>query len=125
MSIVLLLLTLLPAQISLTGTWTMDRVKSDFGRADAPKAFVLHIEQTDNHLSATVFSADDNEERVSYRECRLEAQPDNALSCLMPDGVVETWQLVAADELKITRVVAYKSHPTRQRLVLARSTRLE
>ena len=125
MSSVLLLLTLLPAPASLTGTWAIDRVKSDFGRAAAPKAFFLQIDQTGNYLAATVFNADANGQRVSYRECSIGPQPGSALLCLMPDGVEETWQFTAADELTITRVITNKSQHIRQRLVLARATLLE
>jgi hypothetical protein len=115
------LLTLLPGQASLTGTWALERVKSDFGAVAAPQRFVLHLEQTANHLTVTIFDG----QRVSYRECRIEAPPSSALTCLLPDGIDETWQVTAADELTITRVVSMGSRPTRQRLVLARSTLLE
>ena len=122
---VLLWLTLLPGQASLTGTWALQRVKSDFGSVAAPKEFVLHIEQTGNHLAATIFTADANGQRVSYRECRIEPQPTGALTCLLPDGLDEAWQVTAEDELTITRLITARSQPVRQRLVLARATRLE
>lgn len=122
---VLCLITLLPGPANLTGTWALDRMKSDFGKADAPRQFVLQAEQTGDHLAATIFTADANGRRVNYRECRIEPQPTSALTCLMPDGVDETWQVTAADELTITRVITTKSKPVRQRLVLVRATRLE
>ncbi|HLK49638.1 MAG TPA: hypothetical protein VKT49_15955 [Bryobacteraceae bacterium] len=115
----------MPANASLTGTWAMDRIRSDFGKADAPRQFVLRIEQTGNHLAATVFSADAGGRRVSFRECRMEPQPSGALACLLPDGGDEQWQLTAANELTITRVITASLHPTRQRLVLERSTLLD
>ena len=119
------MLTLLPGHASLTGTWTLDRVRSDFGNVGAPQQFVLQIEQTRNHLAATIFNADASGQRVSYRECRIEPQPNSTLTCLLPDGVDETWQVTSADELTITRVVTSKSQAIRQRLVLARSISLE
>ena len=57
-SVVFALLTLLPGQGSMTGTWRLDRTKSDFGGADAPRLFVLHLEQIGNRLAATMFTAD-------------------------------------------------------------------
>ena len=122
---VLWLLTLLPGPASLTGTWALERVKSDFGKADAPSQFVLQAEQTGNHLAATMFIADAGGKRVNYQECRIEPQPTGALTCLLPDGVDETWQVTAADELTITRVITTESQPVRQRLVLVRATLLE
>ena len=125
MLIVLFLLTLLPGHASLTGTWAMDRVRSDLGRADSPRQFALQIEQTGNHLTATIFNADTTGQRVSDRECRVEAQPSGSLSCLMPDGADEKWEVTSANELTITRVIMAKSQSVRQRLVLARSALLE
>ena len=124
-SVLLWLLTLLPGQASLTGTWALERVKSDFGKADAPSQFVVQVEQTGSHLAATIFTADADGQQVSYRECRIEPQPTGAVTCLLPDGVDETWQVTAKDELTITRVITKKSQSVRQRLVLARATLLE
>ena len=121
----LFLLAALPVPASLSGTWSLERVKSDFGAADAPKRFVLELEQNRNQLAATVFTEDGNGSRVSYRECRIEPPPNSTLACLLPDGVDETWQVTSTDELTITRVITDKSQRMRQRLVLARSAVLE
>jgi hypothetical protein len=125
-SVVFALLTLLPGQGSMTGTWRLDRTKSDFGGADAPRLFVLHLEQIGNRLAATMFTADATGQRVTYRECRVESQPSGLLSCVTADGVTdESWQVTAADELTIRRVVTDKSRQASEHLVLARSTLLE
>ena len=126
MPIVLFLLTLLPGQAGLTGTWTLDRVRSDFGREVAPRLFVLQIEQTGKYLAATVLEADASGQRVSYRECRVEPQPGSGVSCLLPDGVDdETWQITARDELTITQFIKTKDRTSRHRLVLERSASQE
>src|SRR5690348_15849398 len=97
------LLTLLPGHASLTGTWALKRIKSDFGAADAPRQFVLYVEQTRSHLTVTTISADNSAQRVSYRECRIETSLSGAVMCLMSNGVDETWQVTSTDELTITR----------------------
>lgn len=126
-SSVFALLTLLTGHANLTGTWRLDRIKSDFGTAAAPQQFVLDLDQTGNRLDATILSAGLDGKRVSYRQCRVESKLNGALSCITADGVTteETWQVTAPDELTITRVVPNESQPIRQRLVLARSTLLE
>lgn len=120
------LLTLLPGRASLTGTWSLDRTKSDFGKADTPRIFVVQLEQMGDRLDAAILSADVDGERVSYRECRVQTQLNGTLACIS-DGVKadETWQITALNELSITRIITKRSQAIRQRLVLARSTRLE
>ena len=120
-STLLILFTLLPGQAGLTGTWTLDRVRSEFGGAGVPQQFVVNTEQSGNHLAVTIFNADANGQRVSYRECRIEAS--GSLTC--PDGVDETWQLTSANELTITRVLTLRSQAVRQRFVLTRSAVLD
>jgi hypothetical protein len=125
--VVFALLSRLPGHGILTGTWHLDRITSDFGAADAPQLFALHLWQTGNLIAATIFTVDASGQRVTYRECRVEPQLDGLLSCVTPDGVTaeEAWQVTAANELTITRVITTKPKPVRQRLVLARSTLLE
>jgi hypothetical protein len=124
-SVIFCLLTLLPGHASLTGVWRLDKIKSDFGGADAPRRLVLYLQQDGNHLSATILIADANGQRLSYGECRVEAQPGSSLSCVLPDSTEEIWQVTVADELTISRVLSTKSRPIRQRLVLARASVLE
>jgi hypothetical protein len=126
-AVVLYLLTLLPGPASLTGTWALDRVRSEFGGANAPTRFVLYLDDSAGHLTAIVLVADDHGQRMGYRKCRIERQLNGALSSVKTDGVAtdETWQITVTDELTITRVVDSRSQPVRQRLVLARSKLLE
>lgn len=123
--IAIALLTLLPGHTSLSGTWALDRLRSDFGKAAAPGRFVMQLEQIGDHLAATIFTDDANGQRVSYRECRIEVEPGTALLCLMPSDADEAWHVMAGSELTITRVIATRSQPIRQRLLLVRSTLLE
>jgi hypothetical protein len=125
--IVISILTLMPGHATLSGTWALDRVRSDFGAADAPKQFVVRVEQTGSDLAVTLFTVDFNRKRLRYLECRAANQPDGVLSCVTPDGVTadEKWQVTGIDQLTITRVIAARSQTTRQRLVLARSSALE
>lgn len=121
--IVLCLLTLLPGNTTLTGTWALDRVRSDFGAAAAPKEFVICLEQLPgSRLDITVITGDSNGQRVTYLEGLA---PVDATSVLLRINADEEWRLTAADELTITRVIHIQSQSIRQKLVLARCTRLE
>jgi hypothetical protein len=126
-AVVLSLLTLLPGHASLTGTWSLDRVRSEFGGADAPTRFVLYLDHAADHITAIMLVTDGQGQRMGYWECRIEDQLNGVLSCVTDDGTTadETWQITAPDELTITRVVNTRSQPVRQKLVLARSKLLK
>ena len=123
------ILALAPAHINLSGTWALDRLRSDFGAADAPRQLIVRVEQTDHYLGVTTLTVDDNGQRITYRECHAEAAHDGTrlLLCAISDSTSgdEEWQVTPTGELAITRVVTARSHIIRQRLVLARSTLVE
>jgi len=119
------MLTGLPVRVAnLTGTWTLDRTRSDFGGANGPNHYVLQIEQSGADLGVTVLSDDVDGQRVSNRQCRIDSQITGLLRCLTPDGVDETWR-VTGDSLAITRFARTRFSGWRQRLVLTRCTEVE
>jgi hypothetical protein len=112
-----------PAAVTnLTGTWALDRTRSDFGGTDAPSHYALQIEQSGSRVAISVFTDDTDGRRVTYRQCLTDSQIGGLLTCLTPDGPDETWR-VSGDLLVVTRSVAGKRW--RQRLVLVRCTWLE
>src|SRR5689334_3784954 len=96
-TVVFALLTLLPRQANLTGTWVLDRVRSDFGQADAPRRLILHLDEAGDRIAASIFIVGDKDQHVAYRECRVGIQLDGVLSCVTADGVSpdEVWQVTA------------------------------
>lgn len=119
--IAIALITLSPGNpAGLTGTWTLNRMKSDFGAASAPTEFIVHVQQAGTNLDITVIAADANGQRVTFRQ----GQTPNATTTLLlsldsdPAGVAEEWRLTSPDELTITRLFEVRSHLIRQRLVL-------
>ena len=111
----------LPAGVvNLTGTWALDRTRSDFGGAGTPSHYVLQIEQSGSYLAVTVLSRDVDGQRVTYRQCRTDGQITGLLLCLTPEGPDETWR-ISGDSLIITRFAGR----VRQKLVLERCADLE
>ena len=118
-------LTGFPVSVAnFTGTWALDRTRSDFGGAVAPRHYVLQVEQSGSYLAVTVLSDDADGQRVTYRQCRADGPITGLLLCLAPDGPDETWR-ISGDSLTITRIVRGKVSRLRQRLVLLRCTELE
>lgn len=126
--IAIALVTLPPANpIGFTGTWTLNRIKSDFGAASAPKEFIVYVQQAGTNLDITVITADANGQRVTFRQ----GQTPNATTAVLlavdsdPAENAGEWRLTAPGELTITRVIEEKSHIIHQRLVLSRASILE
>jgi len=114
-----------PSPVStLNGTWALDRVKSDFGAADAPRQFDVLLNQAGNRLDITVFIADSNGERVIQREALPPRLVDGSV-WLISDNGGEDWRVTGMGELLITRTVAVHSRMVRQRLVLSMATDLQ
>ena len=113
-----------PSVPSLHGTWALDRVKSDFGSATAPRQFDVFLDQAGNRLDITVFIADSNGERVIQREALPPRLVDGSVWLISGDGG-EDWRVTGMGELVITRTLAVQSRLVRQRLVLSRAADLE
>jgi hypothetical protein len=118
-------LTGFPVSVTnLTGTWALDRTRSDFGGAETPSHYALQIEQSGSYLAVTILSDESGGQRVTYRQCHTDGPITGLLLCVAPDGPDETWR-ISGDSLTITRSVRGKVSRLRQRLVLARCTELE
>ena len=108
---------------NLTGTWVLDRGRSEFGAADALRQFVVYLNQTGDHLDITTLVVDAAGKRVSYRR----AEREGLLLRVNADAgnVSEDWRITSPRELTITRLITTQYHVMRQRLVLVRSTQVE
>ena len=110
---------------SLNGTWALDRVRSDFGAARAPRQLVVRLDQEADCLDITMFIADANGRRVIYLEAQPPKDASTSLVWTSSEGAGEDWQVAASGELTITRIITLKSQIVRQRLILSRSSVLD
>jgi hypothetical protein len=109
---------------TVNGTWTLDRIKSDFGAADTPTKFDVLLDQAGDRLDITIFIADTRGQRVIQREALPPRMVDGAMQITSGDAG-EEWRFTDTGELTIIRTITVKSRPVQQRLVLARASELQ
>lgn len=135
---VVFLLSLCPgyAASGLSGVWSLNRAKSDFGQANAPTQVVVRMEQTGSHLATWQVTSDLHGQHLVYREYTLEGKrrPVTTVANSKPVTIVlpmestgaarvtERWQLSRAGTLIIRRSITGGPGTVHQRLVLEPST---
>ena len=124
------------AASDLGGIWTLNRAKSDFGKAPAPAQMVIRIEQTGSRLAVCRITTDLAGRHMVYREYTLEGKRGplinvadwRPVTIVLPmestggTRVTERWQVSRAGRLTIYRSIAGGPRTVHQRLALEPAT---
>jgi len=123
----------------LSGVWTLNRAKSDFGTVIAPEQFVVRMERTGNRLAAWRIIIDPEGKRLAYREYTIEGKGRSWLDLVRSTRGVsvefpreatrgtktdERWQ-VSKRRLIIHRSITAGPRKIHQRLVLDPATQVQ
>jgi hypothetical protein len=123
----------------LSGVWTLNRAKSDFGTVIAPEQFVVRMERTGNRLAAWRITIDpEGKKHLAYREYTIEGKGRSSVDLVRSTRVSiefpreatrgtktdERWQ-VSKRRLIIHRSITAGPRKIHQRLVLDPATRVQ
>jgi len=138
--VAILLVGLSPAYpaSNLSGIWTLNTAKSNFGTMIPPEQLVVRLERTGSRLATWRFTTDPGGQHLAYREYTLEGKrrPSLVLARLTPVSIVfpkesagatsvgEKWR-VSKKRLVIQRSITAGPRTVRQRLVLEPSTSVQ
>jgi hypothetical protein len=123
---------------SLSGVWTLNQAKSDFGMVIAPEQLVVRLERTGGRLAMWRITTDLEGQHFVYREYSLDGnqQPLVDVARSTSSGIVfpiesntgtridERWQVSKVGRLIIHRSIPDGPRTVHQRLVLDPSTRV-
>jgi hypothetical protein len=113
---------------NLSGIWTLNHTKSNFGKVIAPEQFVVRMERTDGRLATWRITTDPDGQHLVYRVYALEGkQRSTYASIVFPTESTggtrtsERWQ-VSKGRLIVRRSIITGARTVHQRLVLDPST---